>query len=178
MRRLSLAALLLVAAAAQASDELRVGNTVITALSPDIIRVQAGAHDHSYAVINRDFGDPHAIVTRSAIKTPDLQVTIDNGRLAFATSKGESLDQDISVSGTHVAKRLRDDEHIYALGEKTGPLDKRGWKLGGYSYTMWNSDTFGYDQSTDPIYVAVPFYIVLRHGVAFGIFFDNTYRSN
>src|SRR5205823_13076750 len=36
----------------------------------------------------------------------------------------------------------------------------------------------GYDGSTDPIYVSVPFYIVLRHGVAFGVFLDNTYRSN
>ena len=43
---------------------------------------------------------------------------------------------------------------------------------------MWNSDTFGYDSSTDPIYVAVPFYIVLRHGIAFGVFLDNTFRSN
>ncbi|HLJ74490.1 MAG TPA: hypothetical protein VKU62_07890 [Thermoanaerobaculia bacterium] len=60
---------------------------------------------------------------------------------------------------------------------ENGPLDKRGWKLGGHSLTMWNSDTFGYDASTDPIYVSVPFYIVLRHGVAFGIFLDETYRT-
>ena len=64
------------------------------------------------------------------------------------------------------------------LGEKDGPLDKRGWKLGGYSFTMWNSDTFGYDASTDPIYVSVPFYIVMRNGVAYGVFLDNTFRSN
>ena len=57
------------------------------------------------------------------------------------------------MSGTaiRVWKRLRDDEHVYGLGEKNGSLDKRGSKLGGYSVTMWNSDTFGYDASTDPI---------------------------
>ncbi len=27
---------------------------------------------------------------------------------------------------TRVWKRLRDDEHVYGLGEKTGELDKRG----------------------------------------------------
>jgi len=32
--------------------------------------------------------------------------------------------------------------------KKNGPLNKRGWKLGGYSFTKWNSDTFGYDSST------------------------------
>ncbi|GAC1437973.1 MAG: glycoside hydrolase family 31 protein [Thermoanaerobaculia bacterium] len=106
-------------------------------------------------------------------------------RLTFATRAGQSLDEDdaqrgIAFSGAanRVWKRLRDDEHVYALGEKNGPLDKRGWKLGGYSLTMWNSDTFGYDSSTDPLYVSVPFVIVMRKGVAHGIFLDNTYRSN
>ncbi|HEX9160733.1 MAG TPA: glycoside hydrolase family 31 protein [Thermoanaerobaculia bacterium] len=169
---------------------------VITALSPEVIRVRVTpAHqeirDHSYAVVNRELGDPHATFTtdaaHSTITTGALRVSIQNApfRVAFATSGGQSLDEDdaqrgIAFSGvaTRVSKRLRDDEHVYGLGEKTGPLDKRGWKLGGYSYTMWNSDTFGYNSSTDPIYVSVPFYIVLRKGVAYGVFLDNTFRSN
>ena len=47
-------------------------------------------------------------------------------------------------------------------------------KLGGYSFTMWNTDTYGYDADTDPIYASVPFFMVLRNGRAHGIFFDNT----
>ena len=77
-----------------------------------------------------------------------------------------------------VWKRLRDDEHVYGFGEKVGRLDKRGWQLGGYALTMWNSDTFGYDSSTDPIYASIPFYLVLRQGRAHGIFLDNTFRSS
>jgi alpha-glucosidase len=182
---------------ARDGNALRFANSqasaVVTALSPDIVRVritpgQKPIRDHSYAVINRDFGDPHATITtvsgRSTISTSDVDVSIQHApfRIAFATAAGQQLDEDrdISLNGTafRVAKRLRDDDHLYALGEKGGPLDKRGWKLGGYSFTMWNSDTFGYDASTDPLYVSVPFYIVLRHGVAFGIFLDNTFRSN
>jgi alpha-glucosidase len=168
---------------------------VVTALSPEIIRLRVTkgreVRDHSYAVINRDFGDPGATFSiepaRSIISTSALRVSIQHApfRVAFATSAGQSLDEDDAQRGTgfsgnasRVWKRLRDDEHVYALGEKNGSLDKRGWKLGGYSFTMWNSDTFGYDSSTDPIYVSVPFYIVLRKGVAFGIFLDNTFRSN
>lgn len=168
---------------------------VITALSPEIIRVSVmpggKPNDHSYAVVNRNFGDPGATFVsddaRSTITTTALTVTIQHApfRVSFATRAGDSLDQDdpqrgIAISGSafRVSKRLRDDEHVYGLGEKTGPLDKRGWKLGGYSYSMWNSDTFGYDNSTDPIYVSVPFYIDLRNGVAYGVFLDNTYRSN
>jgi alpha-glucosidase len=168
----------------------------ITALSPEVIRVRVTrggreGRDHSYAVINRSLGDPGAAFggddKRSTITTSALAVTVQHApfRVSFATKAGQSLDQDdaqrgivFEGGGVRVSKRLRDDEHVYALGEKTGAFDKRGWKLGGYSATMWNSDTFGYDGSTDPIYVSVPFYIVLRHGVAFGVFLDNTWRSN
>ena len=42
---------------------------------------------------------------------------------------------------------------------------------------MWNSDTYIHDSSTDPMYVSVPFFMVLRDGEAHGIFLDNTWRS-
>ena len=167
---------------------------VITALSPEVIRVritQGGeARDHSYAVIKRSLGEPGATFSldaaSSTISTSALRVSIQHApfRIAFATRAGDSLDEDHQrgtvVDGTafRVHKRLREDESVYGLGEKSGPLNKRGWKLGGYSFTMWNSDTFGYDASTDPIYVSVPFYMVMRRGSAHGIFLDNTYRSN
>src|SRR4051794_27483444 len=165
---------------------------MVTVLSPDVIRVRVSpGHElpsHSYAVVTHDLGDSTAAFTtegaHSSIVTSSLRVDITHApfRDAFNTKSGQSLDEDrgISIDGPaiRVAKRLRDDEHVYGLGEKTGPLDKRGSKLGGYSYTMWNSDTFGYDSSTDPIYVSVPFYIDLRNGVAYGVFLDNTYRTN
>jgi alpha-glucosidase len=83
----------------------------------------------------------------------------------------------LAGSEFRVAKQLHDDEHVYGFGEKTGRLDKRGWKLGGYNYVMWNSDTPAYDSSTDPLYIAVPFFMVTRRGVAHGIYLDNTRRS-
>jgi alpha-glucosidase len=183
----------------RAGNALRFANAgtiaVVTAISPEVIRVRitrgGEPRDHSYAVISRSLGDPVATFSidaaRSVISTSALRVSIQHApfRIAFATRDGQSLDEDdaqrgtaFSGTATRVAKRLRDDEHVYALGEKNGPLDKRGWKLGGYSFTMWNSDTFGYDNSTDPLYVSVPFYMVMRKGVAFGLFLDNTYRSN
>jgi alpha-glucosidase len=76
-----------------------------------------------------------------------------------------------------ILKRLRDDEHVYGFGEKNGRLDKRGNKMGGYSYAMWNSDTFGYMGDTDPIYASIPFFLVLRNGRTHGIFLDNTSRT-
>jgi len=43
---------------------------------------------------------------------------------------------------------------------------------------MWNMDMFGWQESTDPLYKSIPFFLGVRHGAAYGIFFDNTYRSS
>src|SRR5262249_11875120 len=122
----------------------------------------------------------------TTLTTPSLKVTVQHSplRISFANIAGEILDADdagqgISLSGPQfrVAKTLHDDEHVYGFGEKTGRLDKRGWRLGGSNYAMWNTDTPAYDSSTDPLYVSIPFFMVVRHGQAHGIFLDNTWRS-
>jgi alpha-glucosidase len=171
------------------------GDVFVSALSPQVVRVRfvptaRRGRDHSYAVIDRDLGDPqlalHVGEGESALDTSALRVTVapDPLRVRFATRDGEVLDEDDARRGMAVVgesvrvwKALRDDEHVYGLGEKNGRLDKRGWRLGGYSYTMWNTDTYAYDMHTDPIYASIPFYMVVRKGRAHGIFFDNTYRS-
>jgi alpha-glucosidase len=167
----------------------------LTVLAPDVVRVrmsptQSFGRDHSYAIANRQLGDPAASFEvgseRAVIRTGQLTVTVRHRpfRVAFATADGESLDEDDAARGTafsegsvKVWKRLRDDEYVYGLGEKTGRLNKRGRNLAGTRYTMWNNDTYAYDSGTDPIYVSVPFFMVLRNGRSHGIFLDNTHRS-
>jgi alpha-glucosidase len=172
------------------------GIVTVSAAAPDIVRVRfkpgrALDREHSYAIVNRDLGDPAALVKsgsrESQIVTPALTVTVRHRpfRVSVADAAGHDLDADdvdrgMAFSGraVRVWKRLRDDEQVYGFGEKTGRLNKRGRQLGGYSYTMWNSDTYAYENDTDPIYVSIPFYMVMRNGRAHGIFFDNTFRSN
>ncbi len=172
------------------------GIAAVSVLAPEVVRVRFSptssfGRDHSYAVVSRELGDPNFTVRtdgeKTVVATRALSLTLTHApfRVAVASASGESLDEDdadlaTAVNGRRfkVWKRLRADEHVYGLGEKVGKLDKRGWQLGGYSYAMWNSDTFGYDSSTDPVYAAVPFYIVLRNGRAHGIFLDNTHRSS
>jgi alpha-glucosidase len=172
------------------------GIVSVTAVAPDIVRVRFSpaktfGRDHSYAIVNRELGDPRATVKpgnrESVIVTPALTVTVRHRpfRVSMADASGNDLDADDAERGmafsgqsVRVWKRLRDDEQVYGFGEKTGRLNKRGRQLGGYSYTMWNSDTFAYENDTDPIYVSIPFYMVLRNGRAHGVFFDNTFRSN
>jgi alpha-glucosidase len=172
------------------------GVVSVTASAPDIVRVRFSpardfGRDHSYAIVNRDLGAP-AVDVRigdrvSRIVTSALTVSIQQRpfRISIADAAGNDLDADdpergiaFSRQAVRVWKRLRDDEQIYGFGEKTGGLNKRGRQLGGYSYTMWNSDTYAYGSDTDPIYVSVPFYLVLRGGRTHGVLLDNTFRSN
>jgi alpha-glucosidase len=172
------------------------GALAITPISDDVIRVRFTAkksfgRDHSYAVVSNDL---HAVTAKvetsgntTTLTTGSLRVTIQHAplRISFANASGEILDADdaqggISFAGNgrvQVAEQLRNDEHVYGLGEKNGRLDKRGWQLGGNEYVMWNSDTYSYDSSTDPIYDSVPFCLVTRNGQAHGIFLDNTWRT-
>jgi alpha-glucosidase len=72
----------------------------------------------------------------------------------------------------HAWKKMPLDENYYGLGDKAGPMNRRN-----RSFTNWNTDEFGWQESTDPLYKTIPFFIGLRKGVAYGVFFDNTYRS-
>ena len=139
------------------------GIVSVTAAAPDIVRVRFSptrdfGRDHSYAIVNRELGAPGADVRVgervSRIVTPALSASIQHRpfRVSIADAAGNELDADdpgqgIAISGQSVRvwKRLRDDEQVYGFGEKTGRLNKRGRQLGGYNYTMWNSDTFAYE---------------------------------
>jgi alpha-glucosidase len=72
----------------------------------------------------------------------------------------------------HVWKKMPADENYYGLGDKAGPMNRRN-----RSFTNWNTDEFGWQESTDPLYKTIPFFIGLRNGTSYGLFFDNTYRS-
>ncbi|WP_206367137.1 glycoside hydrolase family 31 protein [Sphingobacterium sp. SGG-5] len=84
---------------------------------------------------------------------------------------GDYKDQGLVVDGTRITahKILREDERIYGLGEKTGPLNRRG-----RNYKMWNSDKPCYSTQEDPLYKSIPFFISSYN---YGVFLDNTYKT-
>ncbi len=159
----------------------------LTVLAPDLVRVRmirAPGPDYSWAVVKNDW--PRVTVNFSGdkqtreIRTSEIEVRVGLAPflIAFSTAQGELISKDareMAWDGKQVRcwKSMPPDEHYYGLGEKAGPLDKRG-----HSYVMWNTDPAGYDANTDPMYQTVPFFIALRQGQAYGVFFDNTYRSS
>ena len=83
-----------------------------------------------------------------------------------------SLPMAWSGKRVHIWKKMPADENYYGLGDKAGPMNRRN-----RSFTNWNTDEFGWQESTDPLYKTIPFFIGLRKGMVYGVFFDNTYRS-
>ena len=72
----------------------------------------------------------------------------------------------------HVWKKMPADENYYGLGDKAGPMNRRN-----RAFTNWNIDAYGWQESTDPLYKTIPFYVALRKGRAHGIFVDSTWRT-
>lgn len=171
------------------------GAVAIAALSPHVVRFRFApsgvfARDHSYAVVTRSLGPASPILEirpdRSTLTTAALRVVASQRpfRVAFQRAGGEPIAEDdpehgVAQAGSEVrvSLRLLEQDRVYGFGEKGGRLDKRGVALGGAAYAMWNTDAYGYDASSDPLYASVPFFMVLRGGRAHGIFLDNSWRS-
>ncbi|MFZ2960977.1 MAG: glycoside hydrolase family 31 protein [Candidatus Ozemobacteraceae bacterium] len=104
-------------------------------------------------------------------KTP-CRVTVSDlsGRLICQDepSFGVSFDD----SEVRCFKSLLPEEKFFGLGEKTREMERTGKE-----FVMWNSDTPAYTTKEDPIYESIPFFLGIREQKAYGIFFDNTYRS-
>ncbi|MGH7601965.1 MAG: TIM-barrel domain-containing protein, partial [bacterium] len=167
------------------ADQLRV-----TILAADLVQVRLarnGVWDDgpSYAVIKTQWPTVEWQFAETAeelqITTAELVVKIKRApcRLAFFNKNGNLINQDdealgIGWDGPEVGgyKKLFDDEKFFGLGEKTGGLDKRG-----NEWVMWNSDIPAYTNVTDPLYQSHPFFIGVRQAGAYGIFFDNTYKT-
>lgn len=140
-------------------------------------------NDHSYAVvaspvsISFEVNDQPAslILITKAIR---FVITKKTFTISIQTPDGKVINEDDALgtrwNGGQIAayKKLQEGERFIGLGEKNGPLDRRG-----RGYVNWNTDSYGYTPDTDPLYCTVPFYIGLHNQLTYGIFFDNTSRT-
>jgi alpha-glucosidase len=156
----------------------------ITALRDDVLRVRAThtavlPEDSSWAVLpSSRTASVKVIADPNGFHTSALKITLDSTlRLTVSDLGGRVLQQDAEPitwhnAGFRIAKHKDPADHFFGLGDKPGPLDRVG-----QAFTMWNTDSFGWQESTDPIYKSIPFFIDLRAGRALGVFFDNTWRT-
>ncbi len=168
--------------------ETTAGPMTLSAVNDHVIRVRAagGAADFSWA-ITPGANTPTATFTVTdegaslLAATTDVRVRVEKSplRLVFLDAAGQVLNEDaherpltLGPNGFRVAKVMPADEHYYGLGDKAGPLDHRD-----LAFSNWNTDAYAWQESTDPLYKTIPFFIGLRHGRAYGLFVDDTWRS-
>lgn len=174
--------------------ELRSGSAVvqITALRHDVLRMRVGPNgtlpeDASWAVLpasrtssvhvtpedsNKAVGFTTAKLRVTIQRDPfQLRVTDLDGNVIAEQYVQRPIEYNSGSFRMYMQSPL--DEHYFGLGDKPGPLDRRN-----EAFTDWNTDAFGWQESTDPIYKSIPFFITFRDGVSAGLFLDNTWRSS
>ncbi|HUB29333.1 MAG TPA: TIM-barrel domain-containing protein [Terracidiphilus sp.] len=174
--------------------EIRSGSAMlqIGALRDDVVRVRVGPtgqlpEDASWAVLPASRTASVAVTPETSASAVgfrtskllvsvrrdplELTVTDTSGHVIFAQLPGRPIE----YNGTafRVYMKSPEDEHYFGLGDKPGPLDRRN-----EAFTDWNTDAFGWQESTDPIYKSIPYFMTFRGGVAAGLFLDNTWRSS
>jgi alpha-glucosidase len=164
----------------------------VVALRDDVLRIRlanngALPEDASWAVapeIRNGKADvvPETSADAAGFHTKALRVRIERVTLRLTVSdlEGNILQEDVPGwpaefhgGAFRLYKKMPADEHYFGLGDKVGPLDRRG-----QSFRLWGTDAFLFQESTDPIYKSIPFFLTMRGGKSAGFLFDNTWSTN
>jgi len=124
--------------------------------------------------------DKFKITTAKVICTiskENLEVTLYDaldGKLINEEEAGFHWEENFQYGGNVVkmSKVAQNGESYYGLGDKPVHLNLKGKR-----YENWVTDSFAYGKETDPLYKAIPFYTALCNNKAYGIFFDNSFRT-
>ena len=162
----------------------------IIALRDDIIRVRISPNstlpeDASWTVLAEARSksidvQPSQDAASVGFRTPTLDVRVEKDplRIVISDLSGNVLSADavgrpakFQLGGFSVYKQMPDSEHYFGLGDKTGEFDRRN-----QAYTLWNTD-IGPQESVDPLYKSIPFFLAIDGTRSYGIFLDNTWRT-
>lgn len=161
-------------------------------LSPDLFKFSilpdGSDEKDSPAIQKKDWQTPAFVIrdqrNQVVVKTDKLTIMLKKKPFAIKVldQSGRVISEDCLKNGAssgyengkpYVFKKTDKSENFYGFGEQTGSkLNKRGTTMG-----MWNTDAYGYTNDTKYVYTTIPFFIGLKKGNAYGILFDNSYRS-
>lgn len=172
-----------------------VAEVEVKVISNEIIRVRLAPgsvflEEFSYALSNNTLPSPSfsckELEHSYRIETNSVACIIDKKTflISFEDSHGLLINEDripmhweenIDYGGYYVyaTKNCQENESFFGLGDKSSDFN-----LFGKAYTNWNTDAYSYDKNQDPLYRSIPFYIGINKGVAYGIFFDNTFKTH
>jgi alpha-glucosidase len=167
----------------------------VRAINDKVIRFRYAADgqfhkDFSYAVVPDlqeslialsvfDDGENVAIITKKVkcfISKTNLKIKITdhNGLVICEDEAGFHWQHYLFKGGkiVYCSKKIQEGEMFYGLGDKPGALQVRGKK-----FENFGTDAYAYGADSDPLYKNIPFYYGIHHEKAYGIFFDNTFRT-
>ncbi|MFZ4262671.1 glycoside hydrolase family 31 protein [Sphingobacterium sp. HJSM2_6] len=166
----------------------------VKVFTEEIIRVRLAPEgvflaDFSYAISSKTEFYVHCEVEENEeyylVKTSAVTCFVKKSN--FFISFGEQEDQQINTDSAamhweenpdfggyyvYCSKEAKADEVFFGLGDKASNLNLRGRRV-----KNWNSDTYSYAFNQDPLYKTIPFYLGVTEGKAYGIFFDNTFKT-
>jgi alpha-glucosidase len=168
------------------------GSTLITALADDLCLIRARSDSdfppyQSYS-ISKPEADWSGSQSFSIHESPEsiritlpafsLEVARASGQMALFTPSGARILSQVQAGYASGTQGLQwqadfpDQAAIYGLGEKASALNHNGRRL-----ILWNSDPAVYDRGHEPIYMSVPFLLMLSEGEAIGLYIDNTHYA-
>lgn len=167
----------------------------VRVVSDEIIRVRLAPHgvfldDFSYAVPVVDqkvttfkmeeHEDDYSVSTNTItckIRKSDFFISFVENQNQMVMSEDATpmhWEENTEYGGYYVyaTKNCLPEENFFGLGDKSGNMNLRGRK-----FQNWNTDAYSFGWDQDPLYRTIPFYIGVHQQSAYGIFFDNTFRS-
>ena len=147
--------------------------------------------DFSYAISeNVSVGFNHLKVeetpTEYLVYTAKLKVLVDkktlrtqisdlDGNIINEDELGFHWEENYEFGGNSVkmSKITQNAESFYGLGDKATHSNLKGKRV-----SNWVTDQYAYGKDQDPLYKAIPFFIGLHNNKSYGIFFDNTFKTN
>tara|TARA_R110000868_G_scaffold103455_1_gene284850 strand:+ start:9555 stop:11954 length:2400 start_codon:yes stop_codon:yes gene_type:complete len=135
-------------------------------------------HGYNFLEISEE-PDYYQIVTskiKCVIQKLDMRKSIYDlkGNILLEDELGFHWEESYEYGGNIVkmSKASKDGECFYGLGDKATQMNLKGKRLENFA-----TDQYAFQKDQEPLYKVVPFYIGLQNKQAYGIFFDNTFRT-
>ncbi len=139
---------------------------------------EKGVRGYSVLEVNEQ-KDGYEIITKKVriyIAKANIQVIIKDeiGNIICKDDWGFHWEQSYEYGGNIVkmSKSAPQGECYYGLGDKPMHLNLKGKRI-----ENWATDQYAFGKDQDPLYKSVPFYIGMYEERAYGIFFDNTFKT-
>ncbi len=147
--------------------------------------------DFSYAISENasrgyNFLETRETKTEYWIETSKIKVLVDKStmRVQISDLQGGIINEDelgfhweenYAHGGNTVkmSKITQTAESFYGMGDKATHFNLKGKRV-----SNWVTDQYAFGKDQDPLYKAIPFFVGLHTNMAYGIFFDNTFRTH